>query len=83
MRLFPYASLMLRQPIKMGPLSIRLGETATSTVTVINKETGEPAYSMIYAGTDNILFDLKGKAKGTYTLLINIEGMKYTGEFTL
>lgn len=38
---------------------------------------------MIYAGTDNILFDLKGKAKGTYTLLINIEGMKYTGEFTL
>ena len=34
-------------------------------------------------GTDNILFDLKGKAKGTYTLLINIEGMKYTGEFTL
>ena len=82
MRLFPYASLMLRQPIKMGPLSI-LGETAPSTVTVINKETGEPAYSMIYAGTDNILFDLKGKAKGTYTLLINIEGMKYTGEFTL
>ena len=63
--------------------NIRLGETATSTVTVINKETGEPAYSMIYAGTDNILFDLKGKAKGTYTLLINIEGMKYTGEFTL
>ena len=54
-----------------------------TTVTVINKETGEPAYSMIYAGTDNILFDLKGKAKGTYTLLINIEGMKYTGEFTL
>ena len=52
-------------------------------MTVINKETGEPAYSMIYAGTDNILFDLKGKAKGTYTLLINIEGMKYTGEFTL
>ena len=64
-------------------INIRLGETATSTVTVINKETGEPAYSMIYAGTDNILFDLKGKAKGTYTLLINIEGMKYTGEFTL
>ena len=84
MRFVPYASLMLRQPIKMGPLiNIRLGETATSTVTVINKETGQPAYSMIYAGTDNILFDLKGKAKGTYTLLINIEGMKYTGEFTL
>ena len=81
MRLFPYASLMLRQ--NGTTINIRLGETATSTVTVINKETGEPAYSMIYAGTDNILFDLKGKAKGTYTLLINIEGMKYTGEFTL
>ena len=65
-------------------LTIRLGETATySTVTITNKETGEQVYSMIYAGTDNILFDLKGKAKGTYTLLINIEGMKYTGEFTL
>ena len=40
MRLFLHASLMLRQPIKNGTtINIRLGETATSTVTVINKET--------------------------------------------
>lgn len=45
-------------------VNIRLGETATATVTVINKETGEPVYSMIYAGTDNILFDLRVKRKG-------------------
>ena len=64
-------------------INIRLGETATSTVTVINKETGEPAYSMIYAGTDHIQLDLKEETKGAYTLLLNIQGVKYTGELTL
>ena len=64
-------------------INIRLGETATSTVTVINKETGELAYSMIYAGTDHIQLDLKEETKGAYTLLLNIQGVKYTGELTL
>ena len=64
-------------------INIRLGETATSTVTVINKETGEPAYSMIYAGTDHIQLGLKEETKGAYTLLLNIQGVKYTGELTL
>ena len=64
-------------------INIRLGETATSTVTVINKETGAPAYSMIYAGTDHIQLDLKEETKGAYTLLLNIQGVKYTGELTL
>ena len=59
-------------------------ETATySTVTITNKETGEQVYSMIYAGTDHIQLDLKEETKGTYTLLLNIQGVKYTGEFTL
>ena len=65
-------------------INIRLPDASPYvTVSIVNEETGAQVYSMIYAGTDNILFDLKGKAKGTYTLLINIEGMKYTGEFTL
>lgn len=65
-------------------VTIRLGETATySTVTITNKETGEQVYSMIYAGTDHIQLDLKEETKGTYTLLLNIQGVKYTGEFTL
>ena len=65
-------------------INIRLGETATySTVTITNKETGEQVYSMIYAGTDHIQLDLKEETKGAYTLLLNIQGVKYTGELTL
>ena len=38
---------------------------------------------MIYAGTDHIQLDLKEETKGAYTLLLNIQGVKYTGELTL
>ena len=64
-------------------INIRLGETATSTVTVINKETGEPAYSMIYAGTNKIQINIENEPEGTYTLYLNIRGAEYTGYFTL
>lgn len=65
-------------------ISIQLPDTPSYvTVTITNVQTGIQVHSMIYAGTDKIEINLANEQKGIYTLLLNIEGTEYTGDFTL
>jgi len=54
-----------------------------TTVTIINNETGLQVYSMIYTGTNHIRIDLQNEDSGSYTLLLHVEGVEYTGDFVL
>lgn len=65
-------------------ISIQLSDTPSYvTISITHAQTGMQVHSMIYAGTDKIEINLANEQKGIYTLLLNIEGTEYTGDFTL
>lgn len=64
-------------------VSIQLSEVSFYATVTVTNESGEQVYSTMCAGTDNIQIDLKDENAGNYILHLNIEGVEYTGDFTL
>lgn len=65
-------------------ISIQLPDAPSYvTVSITHAQTGMQVHSMIYTGTDKIQINLANEQKGIYTLLLNIEGTEYIGDFTL